>query len=547
METPLNRTAGQVISLWKGLSRARKIVLILCVLGTAVGLTSLIFWTGQPDYTLLYPNLSTEDASDITRRLKEQKIPYQIASGGSAVLVPKEYLYETRMELAAQGLPQGGGVGFEVFDRTKLGMTEFVQNVNFQRALQGELVRTINGFNEVESARVHLVMPARSLFLEREEPASASVVLKLRSGRVLSREQIAGIIHLVSSSVSGLNPENVTIVDTHGRMLSKPRDGSGLGQMSLEQLELQEKVERGVEDRVRTMLEGVLGAGKAIVRASCYMDFTQMERSSERFLPENQVVRSEQVLNVGAKADQGPTGVPGMASNSLDPSRGDVGEEDSQGQGRDLTPVSGRHQRTVNYEIGKEVSRFIDPASKVSRMSVAVVVDGHYRTVAKEPVEGEPPLEEIQYMPRPESEMEKLRELVMSAISFDEARGDRVSVVNIPFESGSGLEDVEVAGEKGWLSRVSDSSYLIKQAFLAVFILLTFLFGVRPIIKWLVRGQSGEGEVVLQLPRTVAEMEQEYGSEPKLLAYRDRAMEFITKDRDASLSVMRQWLKEEKA
>ena len=180
----------------------------------------------------LYGNLAPEDAAEIVAKLKENQIPYQLTMDGTGVHIPYDKIYETRLELASQGLPRGTGIGFEVFDDTKLGMTEFVQNVNYQRALQGELSRTINTLMEVESSRVHIVMPARSLFIEEEEPATASVILKLRRGKYLSKDQIQGIVHLISSSVSRLDPEDVTVIDNNGKMLAGFKEKSTVSQVT---------------------------------------------------------------------------------------------------------------------------------------------------------------------------------------------------------------------------------------------------------------------------------------------------------------------------
>ncbi len=215
-----------------------------------------------------------EEAGEIITYLKAQKIPYRISENGTGILVPHDKVYESRLALASQGLPQGGGVGFEVFDNTKIGMTEFVQNVNYQRALQGELSRTINRIAEVESSRVHIVMPEKSLFIEQEEPATASVVVKLRRGQWLNQEQVKGIVHLVSSSVSRLKPDNVTVVDTSGKMLAGFSDRTEVTRLSSDQLEYQANLERNLETRIKSMLEKALGRGKAIVRLSCSLDFT---------------------------------------------------------------------------------------------------------------------------------------------------------------------------------------------------------------------------------------------------------------------------------
>ena len=315
----------QLQTLLKNLSPAKRFTLLLLVAATVTGFIFLMTWTAKPDYQLLYSNLAAEDAGEIVSRLREKKIPYQIAANGSSVLVPREQIYETRMELASQGLPQGSGVGFEIFDNTKLGMTEFVQNVNYQRALQGELARTINRFSEIENARVHIVMASQSLFAEREKPATASVVLKLRAGKWLDDTQIQGIIHLLSSSVAGLQPQNVTIVDNSGKMLAGFKDKSALGKISSDQFEFQEKIERGLENRIKTMLESALGPSRAIVRIACLLDFKRLEKTEERFDPENRVVRSEQLSNEnGTGMDTLPIGVPGpiASMNIKEPAAG---------------------------------------------------------------------------------------------------------------------------------------------------------------------------------------------------------------------------------
>jgi len=297
------------------LSLAKKITLATVVGLTVFGLILVMVLSGRPNYQVLYSGLSEEDSGVILEKLRENKIPFQIASAGGSIMVAKESVYETRMMLASQGLPQGGGIGFEIFDGTKLGMSEFVQNINFQRAMQGELSRTINQIEEVESSRVHLVMTAKSLFVEDEEPAQASVVLKLKPRKKLKPEQILGIVHLVSSSVSGLKPDNVTIVDNFGKMLSENKQENNPEKKRTEQLEYQNTIERGLEGRVMTMLEQALGPGKAIVRVSCALDFRQQEKTEERYYPDNKVVRSEQLYNESSvKAEKTPMGVPGSQS-----------------------------------------------------------------------------------------------------------------------------------------------------------------------------------------------------------------------------------------
>jgi flagellar M-ring protein FliF len=344
---PIREILLQLQNLFKSISVGKRIALLILAVGFVAGFIFLMNWAGNPEFHPLYTNLDANDAGIILNHLKDQKIPYRLSANGSTILIPQEKIYETRMELASEGLPQGGSIGFELFDNTKLGMTEFAQNVNYQRALQGELVRTINGFEEVDSCRVHIVMSEKSLFVKDEEAASASVVLKLHHGKWLSQQQVQGIVHLVSSSVSRMGPENVTVVDSNGRLLTGSKDQTGIATLSSDQLDYQVKVERKLENRVLSMLEKALGANRAIVRVSCALNFKQHEMTEERFLPENQVVRSEQMFNETSKeGDPIPQGIPGIQSNLPESSPAQNQTIDNE------NTTFAKQDRTVNYEIG---------------------------------------------------------------------------------------------------------------------------------------------------------------------------------------------------
>ncbi|MGA6926524.1 MAG: flagellar basal-body MS-ring/collar protein FliF, partial [Desulfosarcina sp.] len=377
----------------RGLSTGKLVVMAILVGGTVAGLTYLLTWSEPGDLQPLYSNLAPEDAAEIVAALKEKQIPYQLTMDGSGVRIPYEKIHEIRLELASQGLPRGTGIGFEVFDDAKLGMTEFVQNVNYQRALQGELGRTINTLMEVESSRVHIVMPARSLFIEEEEPATASVILKLRRGKTLNKDQIQGIVHLVSSSVSRLDPADVTIIDNSGKMLAGFKEKSTVSQITSNQLAFQEKKERLLEHRVKTMLESVLGQDKAIVRVSCLLDFIQQEKTEELFLPDNSVIRSEQASSSKSTDPAvSASGVPGLQANAVPNNTGGI---DATGAGNNQ-----KQQYTKNYEVGKRINRQVMPVGGVQRLSVAVVVDGTYRQPDPDGDGGQ-----AQYVPRTEEEM----------------------------------------------------------------------------------------------------------------------------------------------
>jgi len=535
-----------VMTLFKNLSAGRMIALSCLVGATIAGIVWMVIWSSTPDFNLLYSNLSLEDAGEIVMKLKEQKVPYQIDTDGRAVLIPKEKIYETRLILANEGLPQGSGVGFEIFDSTSLGMTEFVQNVNYQRALQGELSRTINGFNEIESSRVHIVMPSESLFVEDEDPPSASVALKLRKGHRLNENQIQGIVHLISASISHMEPENVTIVDNEGKMLAGSEEKSSLTQhLSSNQLEYQEKVEQSLEKRIDSMLEKILGPGKAIARITCALDFKRQEKTEELYDPDGRVVRSEQIMNtVSNKSEAMAMGIPGVASNmpGEDTTTTIPGEDTNTNIPDDQKsniPEYQKQDKTVNYEIGKVTSHTIESIGRIERISVAVVVDGTHEFNTGEDTESG-----WKYTPRSQEELTKIEDIVKRAVNFDAERGDEIEVRNIPFEVNKSIEDQEETVEPGWISKLQQYSEYLRYAFLAVFLLLSFFFVVRPLVRWLTGTPAGGGEMLKQLPMTVEEIERGYGEGTYSLPFRDKAKNMLLGEDEASLTTAKEWLSE---
>ncbi len=526
----------QASAVLKTLSAGKLISLTILVVATIWGLTALINWSGQPEYLPLYSHLSAEDAGEVVARLREQKIPYKLSHDGGTVQIPGEKLYDVRLELASQGLPRGSGVGFEVFDNTKLGMTEFVQNINYQRALQGELSRTINGLNEVESSRVHIVMPERSLFIEEEEPATASVILKLHHARWLNDDQIKGIVHLISSSVPRLSPENVTIVDQKGKLLAGVQEEPTAAQISSDQLEFQDRKERLIEKRVVSMLEQVLGKDKAIVRVSTDLDFVQQESTEEVYLPDNQVVRSEQSFNESSSQNKGAAmGVPGMASNIT---------KDSGTTLQSASPTSFKKQDlTRNYEIGKTISRKIKPIGMLNKLSVAVIVDGKYSTVTKG--KGENQVEEVKYEPRTDQEIAQLESLVKRAVNFDEARGDKVEVTNIPFNTEKIAPLPEVTGVRLWMDKLKEYGSPIKYLMGGLFVLFTFMFIIRPLIRWLTDTSWEDVDLLEHLPRTIADIERQYADKEAVKSqYVEQAAQIMQSNQADTTQLMQQWLKE---
>jgi flagellar M-ring protein FliF len=535
MPNSFKESATQIKAIIQTMTVGKMITLAVLMVGTIAGIITLISWSSKPDFMPLYSHLSAEDASEVVAVLREQNTPYQLSNDGGTIQIPRGQIYEVRLSLAAQGLPRGSGVGFEVFDNSKLGMTEFVQNINYQRALQGELSRTINGLGEVESSRVHIVMSQQSLFIEDEEPATASVILKIRHGRWLSDDQVQGIIHLVSSSVPRLTPQNVTIVDQSGKLLAGDQEEQSAAKLSADHLEFQQRKEKMLEKRVATMLEQVLGKGKAIVRVACNLDFVQQEKTEELYLPDNQVVRSEQLSSeIASDGKTNPQGVPGLAGNI---------NRNAAGTGQNTTNKGfEKRDQTRNYEIGKMVSRHILPTGELKQLSVAVVVDGSYETVTVG--KGEKAREKTNYIPRTEGEMTALENIIKRAVNFDQARGDQVEVANIPFNTEKVDVEMEAQGVGKWLDMLKPLLGFLKYAVAAVFVMFSFAYIIKPLIRWLTDTSWEDFELIEHLPRSLAELEKEYSQSEGGSPAVQQAAQLLATNQDGTTRVMQQWMKE---
>jgi flagellar M-ring protein FliF len=457
----------------------RKIALA-AVTALTLGLFALIILQARTaDYQLLYGNLAETDAASVVEWLKGQNVPYQLKNNGRNILIPAKNVYESRLSLAAQGLPQGGGVGFEIFDKQSFALTDFVQKVNYSRALQGELARTITSLGPVESARVHLALPEKRLFKEQQQLATASVILKLGPGKRLNDGQIEGIVHLVSSSIEGLEAGKVTIIDQNGNVLSRIGDKSARGNLSPDRLEYQAQVEQRLESRAQALLDKSLGAKNAMVRVSATLDFAQTEKTEETFDPEEPVIRSEQVSEEKSGSEL-TGGIPGVQSNL----------EGNTNQTAGASPPSSRSQRTTNYEISKIVAKTINPVGTVSKLSVSVLVAD--RVIPGQ--DKEPPTSE----PRSAEELKTVETMIASALGLDTNRGDKIEVTSMPFlESIEGEIEAEYAA-----NRLYQYMPFIRYGLLLLAGVLLYFFMVRPLVKTLSRD-------VTEHYKTVEEMEAE--------------------------------------
>ena len=475
---------AQLRALWSGLTALQRVVLFGAAVGLVVAFAGVLLWAGSPEYAVLYSRLASDDAGEVVARLKADKVPYELRDGGATVVVPASQVHDLRLTLAGAGIPQGGVVGFEIFDKSGFGMTDFAQKVNYTRALEGELTRTIRRIEGVEGARVHLVLPERRLFEEQSAPATASVVLQMRGSRRLGAKQVQGVVHLVASSVEGLGPDHVTVVDNRGNVLYQ-QSGDEAGMLASTQLEFKRGYEKDVESRVRQMLEQVLGQGSAVVQVAAVFDFDRVQETSETFDPQGAVVRSEERVSETASGGSGPSGTPGVASN--------VGDADQAAGGGPGASSSNRETETVNYEVSKTTTRTEKGPGTLKRLSVAVAVDGTYR----EPREGEVGPDKV-FVPRTAEALGQMRSLVEKAVGFDSARGDAVEVTSIPFRPAEVPDTVAAGlGTELYLS-------LAKYGLAALLGLLLILFGVRPLVRWLTH--AGQVTTVTE-PTSVAEME----------------------------------------
>jgi flagellar M-ring protein FliF len=513
----------------------QRMVILVALAGSVAGLIALTLWTQQPDMQVLFTNLGSEDAAAIIDKLKEAKVPYETTGGGSTVLVPSEQVHDLRLQLATQGLPHGGGVGFEIFDRTSIGMSEFVQKLNYRRALQGELARTIAQMPEVERARVHLAIPERRLFASEQEKARGSVILTLRNGQQLSQAQVQGVIHLVSSSVEGLQARDVTVVDGHGRMLSATAMDETSG-LTNAQLDYQRSIEKDVETRIQTMLERIVGPNKAVVRVSSLVDFRKVETTEERYDPNSQVVRSEQRGQEKANGSNGIVGgVPGVQSN-VPPG---TDEEPAQTS----SSSSQTKNETVNYEISRTVSKIVEPVGVIKQLSVAVLVDGMYEPVkAGEEEAAGVPAAARKYIPRSEEDLKRIEDIVKKAMGFSAERQDQVQVVNVQFGTGPDEPQGMVAeaaadGRTAWLP------YLRYSVGILLFTVI-LLFVVRPLLAML-----GTTTEPMQSDASASTLPSGAGMKQAALANTpDHAqiIDMARKNPDTTAVVVKQWLKSPK-
>src|SRR5262245_44475246 len=348
-----------------------------------VFLWALVHFMNQVDYQTLFAGLDPQEAQGLVQKLQELKVPYQLEVDGRTIKVASDKIAEARIQLATQGLPESGRVGFEIFDRTNFGLTNFQEQVNYQRALEGELARSIMTLAEVEAARVHLVLAKESLFQTPDEQTKASVILKLKSGRVLSPSAAQGIVNVVASSVKGLAPEKVVLIDYRGKILS--RNESADSGLSAQQLDVRGRLETELSNKIVQILEPAVGQGKVRPQVSVIMNFQQVEETVEQYDPQGSVVRSQNKIQEWQPKVERVGGIPGPRSppsaNPANPAAAAAAAAAQADPTAPATPGDNRTKQndTVNYEVSKAVRHVVNPVGKVDRMSVAVIIDNHMK------------------------------------------------------------------------------------------------------------------------------------------------------------------------
>lgn len=423
---------------------------------------------------LLYTELDQQDSSAIVQKLEAQKIPYEVDSSGSLIRVPSDQVGKLRMVMAADGLPKGGSIGYEIFDQKEgFGTTSFVQNINHLRALEGELARTISSMNPIQTARVHLVLPQHELFSHGTQTPTASIFIKTRGGTVLTREQIAAIQHLIAASVPQLQPNQVSIVDDRGNLLAKPADNNGVGGSGDSPDDMRMNFEQAQVKKIEELLAQTLGFGKVRAQVSADLDFDRITTNSEIFDPESQVVRSTQSTTEDATNSEGGGGGQGVSvSNNLPANPTQIAAAASPSPAP--SNKNSRTEETINYEINKTIRNQVRESGQVKRLSVAVVIDDASTTDDKG---------NVTYKPRSDEEIKKIRDLVASAVNFDANRGDTLQVTNMHFAQGDAPKDQGSGADLLMGVPKADLFHAAETLVLALIGLLVVLLVVRPILK----------------------------------------------------------------
>jgi flagellar M-ring protein FliF len=447
----------------------------------------LILRVTAPQMTPLFTDLTVEDSTAIVKDLERQGVAYELKNDGAIVMVARDRVTRVRMRLAEGGLPKGGGIGYEIFDKSDaLGATSFVQNINHLRAMEGELARTIRAIDRVQAARVHLVLPERPLFSREKVEPSASIVLKVRGA--LESQQVRAIRHLVASAVNGLKPERVSVVDEAGRLLADGAAGASEGEPGSHADERQAAYERRLRQQVESIVSSVVGPGRARVQLTAEFDFNRITQTSDQFDPEGRVLRSSQTREEQSTTGDGREGQVTVANDLPGGARPPAPAPSPEGGQPAQREQTKKSEEIANYEISRTTKTEVIEGARIKRVSVAVLVDGTY-------AKGEG---DAAYQPRTAEEIQRIAALVRSAIGFDQKRGDQVEVVNLRFAESPMTPISEPTGWTSYLQFTKDDALrAIEWAVMGLLGLIVVLVVVRPLVRRILTPDE-------QVPQTAA-------------------------------------------
>lgn len=533
MNLDLKNVLGQFGNIWKGISLSHKFIMIMMTMGFIGGIIGVTQWARKPDFVLLYGELGPKESSEIADLLKEENVTFQIRGNGSAIAVPSEKVHEMRLKLAGKGLPREES-GYELLDKVGFGTSDFVQRINYRRAIQGELAKTIRHLEYVEWAQVHLALPEGSLFVEDEKPPTASVILKLksRSAGILKPEQVASIVHLVSASVEGLIPENVTVADTRGNLLSKKGLPASMIGASNDQLEIKKKLEDSFVAKAQDMIEKIVGAGKSVVRVSADLDFKHVDEKLVEYDPERRVPKVQTVTTrvSGGAPFSGGGGVPGMQANLNMSQSGIIQSVGSSEQ---------EETAQTQYELSKTERVIADHGASLKRLSVAVLVDGMYED--QKTVDGK--IQKV-YSARSKEDMTRIAALVKQAIGIDESsnRNDSFEIQNVQFYEPSFEQ------EDASLKKEQQKEFMLKMAkngSLAITVLVFLMFVMRSMKnmkKAKIVNEQASYTKTSPMDMTIVQEEEEEVADQKQLRLRERVVKKIQKEPGVTASSLKKWI-----
>ncbi len=533
------------------LSSQKKLGLIFSIAAVIALIAGAWMWSQTPDYRVLYSNISDHDGGAIISALQKMNVPYKFSEGGSTILAPDNQVHEIRLRLASQGLPKGGLAGFELMENQKFGSSQFLEQVNYQRALEGELARSVQSLSAVQSARVHLAISKPSVFARDKQSPSVSVLLNLYPGRVLGPEQVSAIVHLVSSSVPNLPVKNVTVVDQHGNLLSAQNENKSDGGFDAKQLQYIQDLEDNYTKRIEAILTPITGAANVRAQVTADIDFSRIERAEEIYRPNNKEsesasIRSQQKVESKSTGSKFDGGIPGALTNRPpEPASAPIevpGEAEEAAQNTPAAPPTDqRMESTINYEVDKTIQHTSQSIGSIRRLSVAVVIN--YRKKIDD-------AGNTQHEPLSPEEITKINNLVKEAMGYKESRGDTLTVTNNLFTiaDSENVDEIPFWKDPDMLSLAKEIS---KQLLIAAIVLYFLLKVLRPFLRNVIQPQPAipalppeipDNEEVLALEQSLDKSENKLEDKSNYEQNLQMAKQLATNEPAVVANVIKNWV-----